>query len=287
MKITISSLFYLAVHVYCVFGMRLLTFLLYLRLVTCPTRLSVGIMLFIAAFASYLLRVNMSINILGMVEPSNRTNAAKDVRLDFMQPPFFQCASFFFQPTISCVVWTAIWLECKRTEHHFRRLFLGIYANANPRWNSGRLVWWATCDRHLTCAECDRNDLHSVCGEAIVLGCVHFAIQYWAFWSKIDAFGFWIATMNNFESCSFLGRHFSGNSKSHFEMGAAQWEREVCFDSGRRYIGHRCNVASGRLAHGQLWMGVSVLCSGPSYIAVDCALVFHRFQSTSRTSTYF
>lgn len=34
-----------------------------------PTRLNVGLMLFLACFMSYMLRVNMSINILGMVEP--------------------------------------------------------------------------------------------------------------------------------------------------------------------------------------------------------------------------
>lgn len=43
-----------------------------------PVRLSVGIMLLMASFTSYLLRVNMSINILGMVHPKhhhNHTNA--------------------------------------------------------------------------------------------------------------------------------------------------------------------------------------------------------------------
>lgn len=36
-----------------------------------PTRLNVGLLLFMACFISYMLRVNMSINILGMVEPTN------------------------------------------------------------------------------------------------------------------------------------------------------------------------------------------------------------------------
>lgn len=36
-----------------------------------PTRLNVAILLFMACFISYMLRVNMSINILGMVEPTN------------------------------------------------------------------------------------------------------------------------------------------------------------------------------------------------------------------------
>lgn len=36
-----------------------------------PTRFNVGVMLFMACFISYMLRVNMSINILAMVEPTN------------------------------------------------------------------------------------------------------------------------------------------------------------------------------------------------------------------------
>lgn len=36
-----------------------------------PTRFNVGVMLFMACFISYMLRVNISINILAMVEPTN------------------------------------------------------------------------------------------------------------------------------------------------------------------------------------------------------------------------
>lgn len=47
-----------------------------------PTRLSVGLMLFMAAFACYLLRVNMSMIIIAMIQPKNVTaNASANISL--------------------------------------------------------------------------------------------------------------------------------------------------------------------------------------------------------------
>lgn len=141
------------------------------------------------------------------------------------------------QSFISCIVRTAIWLECKRTEHHFGRVFLGLYANANSRRNSGRLVWWATCDRHITCAECDCHHAHSNRGEPVVLGGVHFAIYDWSSWSKTDCVRLNVSWIFFLEFCSFFravffrqfkisyrnGRHPVRRGSSFRQWSAAHW----------------------------------------------------------------
>lgn len=66
----------------------------YLHIGNYPIRLIIGILLFLASFTSYILRVNMSINILGMVYPThhhhhndttaNSTVIVHDVRLIYL-----------------------------------------------------------------------------------------------------------------------------------------------------------------------------------------------------------
>lgn len=70
-------------------------------------------------------------------------------------------------------------------------------------------------------------------------------------------------------------------------MGAAKREGKIRVDNDRWHIGHSCHMAGGRLAHGELWMGICVQCTGHRCAAVGCALVFHRIQSASRASTHF
>lgn len=44
-----------------------------------PARFNVGVMLFMTCFASYMLRVNISIIILGMIVPTNSSAVVPDV----------------------------------------------------------------------------------------------------------------------------------------------------------------------------------------------------------------
>lgn len=71
------------IHTYLSRVYSLWTFLNVMNLVEWPTRLNVGIMMFLAAFTTYLLRINMSINILGMVKSSNNTDRTPDVLNSF------------------------------------------------------------------------------------------------------------------------------------------------------------------------------------------------------------
>lgn len=66
-------------------------FLLLCAAAKIPVRLNIGLMLFAACFVSYMLRVNMSINILAMVKSSSYANATAPVDIDVSAaffPPF-------------------------------------------------------------------------------------------------------------------------------------------------------------------------------------------------------
>lgn len=212
-------------------------FFLFLRLVACPTRLNVGIMMFAAAFASYLLRVNMSINILGMVQPSNNTNDTSDVRFFFefeqichrFDRHILSCFSLSFLLYVCrCLVWTSIWLGCEWTEYDSGSVLLRVHVDADTGRHFGRLDWWATGDWHCAGSKCSGHNADPVRGGSFVLGRLHHAIWHWNIWR-------W---------------HFPSNSESYCEMGAAKREREIRFDNGRWHIRYGYHMASGRLADG-------------------------------------
>lgn len=236
-------------------------FIFFSRPVACPTRLNVGIMMFAAAFASYLLRVNMSINILGMVQPSNSTNDTSDVRLFLICTDMPSVSIMFLPISLSlsvcvcrCLVWTAIRLGCKWTEHDSGSVLLRIHVDTNTRRHSGRLDWWTTGDRYCAGPECGSYNADPVRGESFVLGCFHYALWHWHIWR-------W---------------YFPSNTKSYCEMGAAQREREIRFDNGRWHSRHGSHLAGGRLADGQLRMGVCIPRAGLGHDIADCRLVLHR-----------
>lgn len=54
-----------------------------------PTRFNVAMMLFMACFVAYMVRVNISVNILAMVVPDNKTGEAEE-------PPDVRQYNLFF-----------------------------------------------------------------------------------------------------------------------------------------------------------------------------------------------
>lgn len=74
------------------------------------------------------------------------------------------------------LVWATIRLGSASAEHCSGRLFLGLYVDTNSRRNIGRFVWRTTGDWYCTCAQCNCNDWHSICGPSIVCGCIYVAL---------------------------------------------------------------------------------------------------------------
>lgn len=178
---------------------------------SCPTRLNVAVMLFMSAFTCYVLRVNMSINILGMVQPTTAENKTleppPDVSFGVSLFPFegneeieisdrsitqnVAKTATMITVTEVCfvylflVVWTTIRLVEGRAESAARLVLLWIHSNSTAQWRSVRYGRWSHRDRLCTSAERCRNSIHSAhCTSLFILVCVPNACADWYAWCE-------------------------------------------------------------------------------------------------------
>lgn len=109
-----------------------------------PKRLNIGLMLFFTTFFLYVLRSNLSINMVAMVQSNAVDENGTQIVLPNVKNPYhLQCNTEINTPHIELqyiTVWSQIQLDGISAKHHSGRLFLRIRNHVDSAWYPGRQV---------------------------------------------------------------------------------------------------------------------------------------------------
>lgn len=126
-----------------IFSSFLFSIFYLLRLEKIPARFNVGLMLFMACFTSYMLRTNISINLIAMVQETNSNNTLPDVSTWWSNEKL--SLSMF-----SLLVWSEISVGQKGAVVHSRRLLLGLFSDFFAWWRDGWTLGRSPCRWYFT-----------------------------------------------------------------------------------------------------------------------------------------
>lgn len=147
-----------------------------------PARFNVGLMLFMACFTAYMLRTNISINLIAMVEDTNNSTNGSLPDVSEKKTSFinFWFLNLFFQ-----TVRTTFSLDKKRTIIYPWRFLLGIFGDLFVWWYDGWTLGWTTCGWNIFIVERSFNRTFTFNCKEIFLANLRCTFWSWCSWCKI------------------------------------------------------------------------------------------------------
>lgn len=259
-----------------------------------PVRLSIALMLFATTFVSYIVRVNLSISILGMVRIENQT---EDVKYDLPD------VSWAIENRAHCTAILKSWVIALHSISVRSTIQLVKFATKSCverilLWFDGNSIDWrivesiaGTSNRcwYEPWIECDRYSFRSVGSwTVIILGGFCCAILSWRFFRKFD--GSSIVDANKLIWMLFFDS-FSGNFGArppnlHSKMGSHTGNGKIHMHFNRWHSRNRADMAIRCISNDTLGMGVRLLHTCHYSFTHHNLMVLHCIQFTSRTSAH-
>lgn len=270
-----------------------------------PTRLGIALMLFATTFVMYLIRVNLSISILGMVRTHKQTEN-ETIKFDLPDVSVWHPIEWFCSISnahvlcfVCFLVRSALQLDKFPAKSHTECVLLRFHGDSIDRWCFESNFWPTHCGGHVVGLQCNCYGLCSVGGRNLsiilvgVLGaCSTRRIKCKCTIVSVVSSMKWQIGCNRrhfhhvgvFPNRHFAGHHVSGFAMHHREVVSARRERQIRVCHNWRHFGHSRDMAICCLSHDWTRMGLHILYSGDNCAGSDYPMDIDRLQFTSWTS---